>query len=1009
MVIKESFQANRKAVKEDRIAICPQFGCSHLEKIKPLKLGFIGLRKYPKCSKHQYPLVFVDHFIENFLRAIRACIYDKSSLPPEKLITIIKAVAPDDLKAFINGWIYCNPIGRGAQIVSQYMEGLSRGYIKLLSRKQRKIYKKSSNSKPNNMLRKGLERIGEEYAAFLKLVNEKSDIFCDPKNLHPLSHNTLKYLKVWLYDQMDDIQNATTKKTNEMCEKDEFLSILKQKYDKILQAGTGACLIGKSPTIVTKTISVFELFSAYYEFLDSGLSKELRKDDIDMILNQDQKIFELNEKVLIDEKQKNKNSVPINIFIFEQKVLSEIEKIILLLGTTEVQRSVILEKSKELLMSHISRAENKLISIPKNANPLTNAAAIVYTVLMSNNNLPDVRGVELYKLVGVSKSPFYVQYKNYKSLLPQPNFDFNSAHLGKVRRNVSLYFFKILMNPKIILSELNSLLNEVSTSNLVLRFREIILKNDNLTRQEQYLIKLVNERKSVLQDMAINYSETFEKYFSDLVKMIKYLILSVKSHKTIHVDFSARHFSMFLMKEGINLYNKQGTLEKVILDIFDFLRSKFPDLFPEKTKTGDSWGSKIGDKGQVRKRVVGSRIKLYIMKNIYEGKYFDKDNEISICPECLDEDFIINTSFPRIRSKEFHHKKLKIEGYSVNELYDLFLRDRGNPYFLRDLIRRMEEESVVLSCGSHHSIIKAIHFKNFKKLISWENIPRDFGYEDIFDLPAKIINSLVKICVDNYILADPLPGRKIVREPNIKERRRNVRKYILEFLKKRYIIDRIYNGFCPVCREFNTRDHLPVFEYNHLFKKNELTLENKERRERYRITTLYQTLPPSQIVKEMEKIYHKGGYLCCNCHRNFHKDLSILDKIYDDKMILRKVQKDNERTRKLFKQNLVYYKKSINIPLKSQNIRYDTFVEYLIALYEISMHKGEQEGVTRKEIQNFLGFGTYSYSFEKKDIFNKYIRIVKEKPVRYYITNEGKQIVRLIYYFRDYYRSVIVG
>jgi len=73
------------------------------------------------------------------------------------------------------------------------MEGLSRGYIKLLSRKQRKIYKseKSGNSKPNNMLRKGLERIGEEYAAFLKLVNEKSDIFCDLKNLHPLSYDTV--------------------------------------------------------------------------------------------------------------------------------------------------------------------------------------------------------------------------------------------------------------------------------------------------------------------------------------------------------------------------------------------------------------------------------------------------------------------------------------------------------------------------------------------------------------------------------------------------------------------------------------------------------------------------------------------------------------------------------------------------------------------------------------------------------------------------------------------------
>jgi len=35
-------------------------------------------------------------------------------------------------------------------------------------------------------------------------------------------------------------------------------------------------------------------------------------------------------------------------------------------------------------------------------------------------------------------------------------------------------------------------------------------------------------------------------------------------------------------------------------------------------------------------------------------------------------------------------------------------------------------------------------------------------------------------------------------------------------------------------------------------------------------------------------------------------------------------------------------------------------VEYLIALYEISMYKGEQEGVTQKEIQNFLGFDTYN-------------------------------------------------
>ena len=1001
MVIKNLSEVNRKVIKEDRIAICPQFGCSHIEKIKPLKLGFIGFRKYPKCSKHKYPLVFVDQFIDKFIRAVKACVFDRSSCPPEKLLRIVKIVAPDDLNPFINGWIYCIPFGRGAQIAYHYLEGLSQGYIKLLSRKQRKIYKtgKFSKVRSNNILLKGLERIGEEYTTFLRMLNQKTTILYDPKLLKPLSKDTSDFLEAWFQDQRKIIQDIVKHKSNQITENYESLTILKKNYDIILQAGICLCLMGRRPNIVTKNISIFELFSAYYEFLESGLTDELSKCDLDMITNLE--ILEL------DEKELNKKSSPKNFNSFKQEVLGEIEKIIIQIKADEVQSTIIFEKSFELLMINILKAEQGLISIPKNANPLTHAAAIVYTILRSNSNLPKIKGAELYKLVGISNSPFYVQYKNYKSLLHQHKFDFNVAKLGKTRRNVSLYFFKEMLNQELNLSELESHLNNFNISNLVLHLREIIINNHNLTQEEQNLIKRINENTSILQDMAINYSETFDKYFSDLVNIVFYLIISAKSHKIIKADFSARHFSMFLMKEGINLFNKQGTLEKVILDIFDFLRSKFPDLFPEKTKTGDSWGSKIGDKGQIRIRVVGSRIKIYIMKNIYEGRYFDKDNEISICPECLDEGFTINTSFPKIRSKEFHHNKLRIEGYSVNELYDLFLRDRGNPYFLRDLIRRMEEESVVLICGSHHSIIKAIHFKNFKKLISWENIPRDFDYEDIFDLPAEIINSLVKICVDNYILPDPRPGRKIVREPNIKERRINVRNYILEFLKKRYIIDHIYNGLCPICREFNTRDHLPAFEYNHLFKKNELVSENKRRRERQAVITLYQTLPSSQIVKEMEKIYHKGGYLCCNCHRNLHKDLSILDEIYDDKIILRKTREDNERTKNLFKQNLVYYKTSIKNPLKSQKIRYDTFVEYLIALYEISMLKGEQGGVTRKDIQNFLGFDTYNYSFEKRDIFKKYMRIVKERTVSYYITEEGKQIVRLIYHFRDYYCSIM--
>lgn len=138
-MMKGARQASRKVVDEDRIAVCPHFGCMHLKKVKPLKFGVLGFRKYPKCSKHKIPLVFVDEFIGNFLYAVNACLFDRASLPPEGLLRLIKTKIPNDLKSFINGWMYCIPIGRGTQIISQYMDGLSRGYIKLLSRKQQKM------------------------------------------------------------------------------------------------------------------------------------------------------------------------------------------------------------------------------------------------------------------------------------------------------------------------------------------------------------------------------------------------------------------------------------------------------------------------------------------------------------------------------------------------------------------------------------------------------------------------------------------------------------------------------------------------------------------------------------------------------------------------------------------------------------------------------------------------------------------------------------------------------
>ena len=764
----------------------------------------------------------------------------------------------------------------------------------------------------------------------------------------------------------------------------------------------------------------FEIHGSKGENSSSSESMEL--------INNERKIIKKEKTISVKHTNEDTETVStliLNIPNFKQKVIEYVKKLTNSIDCSIEQKKIILLKSETILNKYISQVKRNEITIRKNSNPYTHAGAIIYAVLKSNNKMPKISIQNLSKKAGVSKSPIGKLYQYFKNLAPKLDFDFNNAQLGETRRILSIYFFNQLIDTRSDLSELISYLREIDTSRLVLRLGEIImdanklnsldfltsieaLRGLKLTLEERSLLGKLKKKIEILQDMKTNFSDTFTKYFSDLVNLIKLMIISNKSHKIIDADFSAQDFSRFLIVKGINMYTIENTLAKAILDIFIFLKQKYPNLFPTRVKTGEGWASNADDTGHIRKRVVGSRIKLYVMRHIYKGRYYNCVNGISVCPECLDEDFIVNTSFPRIRSKEFHHEDLRFEGYSVNELYRLFVNDRGNPYFLRDLVKKMEEESLALKCASHHSIIKAIHFQNFKKLISWENIPKEFPYKDIFDLPAEIIHILVKICVDNFSLPEPLPGRQIVREQDINERRLNVRKYVIDFLKERYIIDRIHEGVCPVCGEFNTRDHLPAFEYSHLFKKSELTPEERKKREKYTITYLYRTFTCSEIVKEMEKRYQKGGYLCSNCHRVIHKDLSIIDKIYDEPNMFNKILEDNENTIRKHEQNLVYYIESIENPLKPQRDRHVTFMEYLIALYEISKSKKKQDGVNRKEMKNYLGLGNASrgiYVFENREISRKYLKIVDGSPIKYYITKEGKRIVRLIYYFRDYFKN----
>jgi len=284
--MKAYSQVNRKSLKGDRIAICPKFGCEELTRVKPLKFGFLGFNKYPKCKKHGTPLVYIDERISIFIDAALSCLFDKAGLPPEDLLSLIKIQFPKDLQSFIYSWLYCITIGRGAPIISRYMDSLSNAYLKKLTKKQIKTLKGEKALKTHSVhqaIRDGMQEITIQYTRLLKHLRIHSEILTDINKLKPFSQDLINSLQAWqrLYS------NEETKLLALDGERRISLFETKKYYDHILNMGTCRCLLGLSPegrNPRKNRITAFDRYSAYFDFFKEGITKKFTKSDIEGLL-----------------------------------------------------------------------------------------------------------------------------------------------------------------------------------------------------------------------------------------------------------------------------------------------------------------------------------------------------------------------------------------------------------------------------------------------------------------------------------------------------------------------------------------------------------------------------------------------------------------------------------------------------------------------------------------------------------------------------------------------------
>ena len=277
--MKAYTNVSRKVVGEDRIAICPQFGCDYIKRVKPLNFGFLGFGKYPKCKRHHLPLVYIDERIEDFVDGALACLFDKAGLPPNDLLELVSSHYHDELDPFVHGWVYCVTTGRGAPIVSRYLDSISKAYMKNLNRKQVKAIMKDGNKKDADKyqtVKKGMKKITAQYTRLLKHLRAHSEVLVDDKNLKSLSRKLRNDLDKW---QKGIIRDHLGKKSPENSNR-MTIEEVKHYYDQILNVSTCRILLGKKTEFKKVKITAFDRFSVYMEFFSEGITEKYTKSDI---------------------------------------------------------------------------------------------------------------------------------------------------------------------------------------------------------------------------------------------------------------------------------------------------------------------------------------------------------------------------------------------------------------------------------------------------------------------------------------------------------------------------------------------------------------------------------------------------------------------------------------------------------------------------------------------------------------------------------------------------------
>lgn len=668
----------------------------------------------------------------------------------------------------------------------------------------------------------------------------------------------------------------------------------------------------------------------------------------------------------------------IKITNFKQKVTEYLKKLIELIKGTAEQKDLLRVKSKEILNDLVERAEYSEMDIPKDANLKVIGGAILYATIQSEKDIPRLVNVkEIIAKLDIKQGNVYDYYHNHlKHLYPRVKKQAKTDHeikrlknrkytkhffagmkgFKRIRRILSLHFFDMLKK------------NDVKTNKFAVSFKYDIINNINLPLQ------LTRNDIIILQKLSKH--PDFDEYFSDLTMIIKYFILSAKMHKKIGADLIISYIADVLIKNGIVLFQTQNGFPITLIDIYDYLKENYDEFFPERSsikyttlEKNERWRE-----DNVSAYIIGSRIKIYVINHIYGGRYID--NGMVKCPKCEENEFCINTNFLRLQALQFNHiLNNKIHSYTTKTFYNLFTQSIGNPFFLKNLISQIEAEKVELICTNHHNLLHSKYNKEFLHLIN---------NKGLFSLTPILIHLLVRISVNSFYKTKSLEFKKRVRQSIIMD------------LKRKYIIDRLNCGVCPICNEFNTTEHLPSFQGHHL-------VESKKTNETSYFFKLGLSCQEIVDVLKGETV----GFICGNCHTVIqnYQNSDILFRIYNNSDIVSDILNDYESALDKF---IIVDNKDLIIktPLKKEYPIFDRNIEYLFSLEAIIDSESE---ANNGSIASYLNISEDAVrSAMRNEVYSSFLAVFqsnKKGQKRYQLTEYGKKALKIMHYFKNYYSA----